>query len=86
MPKKEPNKFRLIHHLSFPKGRSVNDAIDPEECTVLYTSFDAAVGWVRQYGKGALMEKVDIESVFVCSLFTWAVSDFWGAVGKTAST
>lgn len=26
--KKEPNKFRLIHHLSFPKGGSVNDAID----------------------------------------------------------
>lgn len=62
--KKEPNKFRLIHHLSFPKGGSVNDAIDQGACSVTYTSFDAAVGWVRRYGKGALLAKVDIESAF----------------------
>lgn len=48
VPKKKPNKFRLIHHLSFPKGGSVNDAIAPEECAVMYTSFDAAVAWVRR--------------------------------------
>lgn len=64
VPKKENNKFRLIHHLSFPKGGSVNDAIDPEACSVTYTSFDAAVGWVRRYGKGALMAKADVESAF----------------------
>lgn len=28
------------------------------------TSFAAAVGWVRHYGKGALMAKVEVESVF----------------------
>lgn len=50
VPKKEPGKFRLIHHLSFPKGGSVNDAIDQGACSVTYTSFDAAVGWVRRYG------------------------------------
>lgn len=64
VPKKEPNKFRLIHHLSFPKGGSVNDFIDPYVCTVSYTSFDAAVRWVRRYGKGALMAKADIEAAF----------------------
>ena len=64
VPKKEPNKFRLIHHLSFPKGGSVNDAIDPEACTVSYISFDAAVAWVRHYGRGALMAKSDIEAAF----------------------
>lgn len=57
VPKKELGKFRLIHHLSFPKGGSVNDAIDQGECSVTYTSFDAAVGWVCRYGKGALMAK-----------------------------
>lgn len=62
--KKEPNKFRVIHHLSFPKGGSLNDALNPEECTVSCTSFDAAVGWVRWYGQGALMAKADIESAF----------------------
>ncbi|XP_044128316.1 uncharacterized protein LOC122921997 isoform X1 [Bufo gargarizans] len=64
VPKKEPNKFRLIHHLSFPKGASVNDGIDPELCSVVYTSFDAAVGWVRRCGQGALLAKVDVEAAF----------------------
>ncbi|XP_077309137.1 uncharacterized protein LOC143928250 [Lithobates pipiens] len=64
VPKKEPGKFRLIHHLSFPKGGSVNDFIDPDVCAVSYTSFDAAVRWVRRYGRGALMAKADIESAF----------------------
>lgn len=64
VPKKEPNKFRLIHHLSFPKGGSVNDFIDPEQYTVSYTSFDASVKWVRRFGQGALMKKANIESAF----------------------
>ena len=25
VPKREPNTFRLIHHLSFPAGQSIND-------------------------------------------------------------
>lgn len=28
--KKEPNKFQLIHHFSFPWGLSINDGIDPK--------------------------------------------------------
>lgn len=35
VPKKESGKFCLIHHLSFPKGGSVNDAIDLEACIYL---------------------------------------------------
>lgn len=38
VPKKEPNKFWLIHHLSFPKGCTANYSIDPELCSVVYTS------------------------------------------------
>ena len=40
VPKKVQAKFRLIHHLSYPEGASVNDAILQEFCTVHYTSFD----------------------------------------------
>ena len=29
VPKKAPGEFRLIHHLSWPEGNSVNDHIDP---------------------------------------------------------
>ncbi|OCT76152.1 hypothetical protein XELAEV_18031341mg [Xenopus laevis] len=64
VPKKEPGKFRLIHHLSFPKGSSVNDGIDSDESRVQYTSFDGALELVRGAGKGALMAKSDIESAF----------------------
>ncbi|XP_075131908.1 uncharacterized protein LOC142204493 [Leptodactylus fuscus] len=64
VPKKEPNKFRLIHHLSFPKGTSVNDGIDPSLCAVVYTSFDAAIRWVREFGCGALLAKADVEAAF----------------------
>ncbi|XP_066430821.1 vomeronasal type-2 receptor 26-like [Eleutherodactylus coqui] len=45
VPKREPNKFRLIHHLSYSKGASVNDGIDAELCSVVYTSFDAAISY-----------------------------------------
>ena len=64
VPKKEPNKFRLIHHLSYPKGASFNYGIDADLCSVVYTSFDAAVNWVRWWGRGTLMAKVDIEAAF----------------------
>ncbi|KAM9326863.1 LOW QUALITY PROTEIN: uncharacterized protein PAF06_003101 [Gastrophryne carolinensis] len=64
VPKKEPGKFRLIHHLSFPKGGSVNDGISPEAASVSYTTFDFALGLVWAAGPGALMAKTDIESAF----------------------
>ncbi|XP_054839956.1 uncharacterized protein LOC129332750 [Eublepharis macularius] len=64
VPKKAPGEFRLIHHLSFPKGASVNDAIPEELCSVRYTSFDQAVKVVRRCGVGALMAKCDIKSAF----------------------
>lgn len=31
---------------------------------MLYISFDAAMSWVRRYGKGVLMAKTDIEAAF----------------------
>jgi hypothetical protein len=30
----------MITHLSYPEGRAINDFIDPDLCTVRYTSFD----------------------------------------------
>lgn len=64
VPKKDPGQFRLIHHLSYPEGCSVNDGIDPAFCRVVYASFDTALKWVRRCGPGALMAKTDIESAF----------------------
>lgn len=64
VPKKEPNEFRLIHHLSFPFGSSLNDQIDTDSSSVSYTSFDSAVSKLRSLGKHALMAKADIQSAF----------------------
>lgn len=51
VPKKEPGKFRLIHHLSHPKGNLVNDGIAKEESSVSYVSFDRAVALVQEAGQ-----------------------------------
>ncbi|MCG8045582.1 MAG: hypothetical protein JAY66_07850 [Candidatus Thiodiazotropha taylori] len=64
VPKHEPGQFRLIHHLSYPSGNSVNDFIDPDLCSVLYTSFDEAVHMVQDLGRGCLLGKSDIKSAF----------------------
>lgn len=64
VPKKVEGKFRLIHHLSYPPGESVNDYIDPKLSTVQYTNFDEAVHMIQDLGKGCLLGKYDIESAF----------------------
>ena len=74
VPKKEPGQFRMIHHLSHPKGESVNDHIDKDLCSVQYTKFDAAVQMVQRLGKGALLAKADIKSAF--RLIPVAADDF----------
>ena len=38
IPKKTPGDFRLIHHLSFPKGLSINDGIFSEDTHVRYAT------------------------------------------------
>ena len=64
VPKKEPNKFRMIMDLSSPKGQSVNDSIADEEASVKFNSFDDAVKLVAELGQGALLAKLDIKSAF----------------------
>lgn len=64
VPKKTPGEFRMIHHLSFPPGESVNDFIDPALCTVQYTSFDEAVSMVQSLGRHCKLFKCDIKSAY----------------------
>ncbi|XP_071118310.1 uncharacterized protein [Haliotis cracherodii] len=74
VPKKQPGygqhlgkhaeEFRLIHYLSYPRGKSINDFIDTEACSVVYARFDEATHMVQQLGKGALLAKFDIQSAF----------------------
>lgn len=64
VPKKEPNSFKLIHHLSYPAGDSLNDPISEAMTTVTYASFEDALGKLRLLGSGTLLAKADIKSVF----------------------
>ena len=60
----QPCKWWLIVDLSHPDGFSVNDGIEPELCSLRYTSVDEAVQAILSLGQGAQMAKVDIESAY----------------------
>ncbi len=64
MPKKAPGEYRLIHHLSFPHGVSVNDGISPEDSSVQYARVDDAVTMIKKLGRGCFLAKTDIKSAF----------------------
>ena len=62
--KKIPGKFRLIHHLSYPPGDSINDGISPEDAHVRYQSIDHAIQQLQQLGQGLFWSKTDIADAF----------------------
>ena len=64
IPKSQPGKWRLIVDLSHPAGSSVNDGIEPELCTLKYTSVDEAVRRLVAMGPGALLAKLDVERAY----------------------
>ena len=64
VPKKLPGEFRIIHHLSHPRGSSVNSGIDKQFTTVAYHTVDQAIDILCQLGPGAYMAKSDIKSAF----------------------
>ena len=64
VPKKEEGQFRVIHHLSFPEGASVNDGIPKVMTTVRYTSIQEAVEAIVSIKGNCFLAKTDIESAF----------------------
>ena len=60
----QPGKWRLIVDLSHPKGASVNDGVEPELCSMKYTSVDEAVKKVLILGAGTLLAKIDVEGAY----------------------
>ena len=63
IPKTE-GRWRLITHLSYPEGNSVNDFIDPNQCSVAYTSLDEVFQKIAELGTGNNLAKMDIKSAF----------------------
>ena len=64
VPKNNSDEFRTIHHLSYPKGNSVNDGVPEEYRTVQYQSIDDAVGLMLKYGRFCYFAKTDIKNAY----------------------
>ncbi|XP_061187278.1 uncharacterized protein LOC133195456 isoform X1 [Saccostrea echinata] len=66
VPKKTPNQYRMIHHLSYPTKMegSVNAGISDEAAAVQYAGINDAVGCIKQLGETSFCCKTDIRSAF----------------------
>ena len=65
IPKKtQPGKWRLIVDLSHPEGRSVNDGISCELCSLQYIHMEEMVRKLLELGLGVQMAKMDIERAY----------------------
>ena len=62
--KGKSGKWRLIIDLSAPEGRSVNDGIEPELCSLSYVNVHEAAVAIRKAGRGAFLAKVDIKQAY----------------------
>ena len=60
----QPGKWWLIVDLLHTEGASVNDGIEKEICSLTYSTVDDAIGIIRDMGKGTMLVKFDIESVY----------------------
>ena len=52
------------HRLSAPEGYSVNDAIDPQLCSLLYITVQEVAAKAVKLGKSLLIAKIDIKSAY----------------------
>ena len=57
-------KWHLITDLSYPPGESVNDGIDPDLCSLTYTTVERVAEVAARLGRGSLLAKIDIESAY----------------------
>lgn len=60
----QPNKFRLITDLSSPGGKSVNDGIPSDPCSLTYASVDDAVAIIKSLGRGTQLAKIDLKDAY----------------------
>lgn len=61
---KSDGGWRMITHLSYPEGGSVNDGIDDSSCSVQYTSFDKVTNMIHSLGYAAQIAKRDLKSAY----------------------
>ena len=65
IPKKhQKGKWRMIVDLSHPQGRSINDGISSELCSLSYTKLDEIVESIWKLGPGTQLAKIDIKNAY----------------------
>ncbi|MCP3928924.1 MAG: hypothetical protein GY705_07475, partial [Bacteroidetes bacterium] len=64
VPKRDSEKIRIIHNLSYPIFDSVNYNIPSKYCSVEYELIDVCTSLVASIGKGCLMGKADLSQAF----------------------
>ena len=64
IPKSEPGKWRLIVDLSSPEGKSVNDGICKELCSLSYVRVDDIVPVIQKLAQGTLLAKLDVQAAY----------------------
>ena len=64
VPKKNSEEMRMIMHLSYPYGSSVNDFIDPDKTTTKYQQFDDVISLVIREGSFCWLAKGDFKFAY----------------------
>ena len=64
VPKKTLGEFRMIHHLSYQEGSSVNDFIPKEMSSLQYATIQDAISFIQHSPQSVYMAKVEVESAF----------------------
>lgn len=69
VPKQQNGETRLIFHLSYPHGNSLNSNTPKEDCSVQYSDFQEAVKLAMSYdkpsqGNSVFLAKSDLQSAF----------------------
>ena len=82
VPKKIEGEFRLIHHLSYPRGSSLNDGISSEYTTVSYATVETAIGLIKSAGPNCVSAKTDVKNAFRLIPIRLEDYDLLGIYGK----
>ena len=61
---RDTGRWRVIVDLSYPAGRSVNDGINTDMCSLKYASMDDALHFIDQLGPGTCLIKVDLKNAY----------------------
>ena len=78
VPKKVEGEFRLIHHLSYPRGSSLNDGISFDYTSVSYSTVEDAIGLIKSVGQNGFLAKTDVKNAFRSILIRLADYDLLG--------